>query len=155
MEKKKEKHSMEQIIDKLVNDLQEETIEKQLLRPKLIRELYKQLGDPTQEDFPEIYETAGGGWKREKGYTTFFFREPVEEMKRFCNQPTDWRIKKPSQTKLEIVDRYSRAGWYCRVEAYNVACVKYAKHPRYDKIWVHFYSGRDCNKYYYVIERED
>ena len=54
--------------------------------------------------------------------------------------------------KMEIVEDYTRAGWHCRVQAYNVMCNKFVKHPKIDNLWVGFYSSRDCNKYEYVIE---
>ena len=155
MKKTKEKYSMGQIIDKLVNDLQEETIEKQLLRPKLIRELYKQLGEPKEEDFPNEYKIAGRCWKKFSGYTKYLNMRTARMMEIDNGAPTTWRVERPSRTKMEIVEEYNRAGWHCEVQAYNVLCGKYVKHPKFEKIWVYFYSSRDCNKYEYVIETEE
>ena len=73
-------------------------------------------------------------------------------MKMYNSDPTVWNVERPSRTKMEIVEEYTRAGWHCRVQAYNVMCTKYVKHPKIDNIWVEFYSSRDCNKYEYVIE---
>lgn len=130
----------------------ENSIEKELLQKKLIRQLYKELGDPKEEDFEDEFEAAGGYWKKQAGYTTWISTLYRDTMELYNNEPTKWNIERPSVTKINIVERYRNRGWRCRVEAYNVICEKYVKHPKYEGIWVYFYSSRDCNKYEYVIE---
>lgn len=127
-------------------------LEGELLRKKLTRQLYTLLGVPSKEDFPDIYATAGWGWKKHAGYTKYMDFMPEDAMLILNSEKTDWQIDRASMTKVRIVDEYVRAGWHCRVQAYNVICTKYVKHPRIDNLWVEFYSSRDCNKYEYVIE---
>lgn len=144
------------LVEKLkgINGVQ--TIETQLLEPKLIRQLYKVLGEPGKEDFPQEFETAGVcGWSKTPGYTTWIEIATVRSMEIENRAPTNWEITYCSQTKREIEDEYSRAGWHCTVQAYNVICRKYVKHPRYKNLWVHFYSTKDCSRYSYVIEKEE
>lgn len=142
------------LIENIKNENENETIEGELLKKKMIRQLYKLVGEPKEEDFPEEFKVAGGYWKKRQGYTTGISMLRENTMLIENSQPTDWRIERPSRTKMEIVEEYTRAGWWCRVGAYNVFCAKYVKHPRYDNLWVEFYSSRDCNKYEYVIEEK-
>lgn len=156
MQNKKTKFTVEEIINKLQDEEENRTIEGELLRTKLIRELYKQLGAPKEEEFPDEYRVAGRYWEKFKGYTTYiYFAENERWMEIENGAPTTWRITYASQTKREIVEEYTRAGWHCEVQAYNVLCSKYVKHPRYKNLWVRFYSTRDCNKYEYVIVRKE
>lgn len=149
-----QKLEMQAIVENLKNESNNTTIEGELLKKRLIRQLYKLLGEPKEEDFPNEFKIAGGYWKKHAGYTTYI--EMWTEIQMLCMNagPAVWRINRPSKTKMEIVEDYERAGWNCDVQAYNVICTKYVKHPRYDNIWVKFYSSRDCNKYAYVIEKE-
>lgn len=140
------------IIESLKKENENETIEGELLKRKLIRQLYKELGKPEEEDFPDEYKIAGRCWKKHKGYTTYIEIKTEGEMYYKNNEVTNWHIERPSETKKRIVDDYICAGWHCEVQAYNVLCTKYVKHPKYENIWVEFYSSRDCNKYSYVIE---
>lgn len=149
------KLEVQTIVEQLRNENENATIEGQLLKKKLIRQLYKLVGDPKQEDFPEEFKIAGGCWEKRQGYTTGIDYLKENTMLIENSQPTYWAIERPSQRKLSIVEEYTRAGWWCRVGAYNVMCAKYVKHPRYDNLWVEFYSSRDCNKYELVIEMED
>lgn len=151
----KSKFTVDQIVDFLRKEEENETIEGELLTRKLIRELYKQLADPQEEDFPSEFQTAGRYWKKVNGYTTDIRIMSQREMENVNNSPTCWNISRPSMTKVHIVEDYTRNGWSCTVQAYNVMCVKYVKHPKYKNIWVRFYSSRDCNKYEYVILREE
>lgn len=130
----------------------ENSMEKELLQRKLIKQLYKELGDPKEEDFKDEFEVAGGYWKKYRGYTTGISILCRDTMEIDNNAPTKWNIERPSRTKIEIVERYTNHGWHCRVEAFNVICQKFVKHPKYEGIWVCFYASRDCNKYEYVIE---
>lgn len=156
MAKKKNKFTVEEIVKFLRDEEENETIEGQLLRNKLIRELYKQLGDPQREDFPQEFETANVcGWSKTPGYTTWINVATARHMEIENGAPTNWQITYCSQTKREIEDEYSRAGWHCTVQSYNVICRKYVKHPRYKNLWVHFYSSKDCSRYSYVIEKEE
>lgn len=143
-------------IQTLIKELKElrfnRTMEKELLEKKLIRQLYKIVGEPTEEDFPNEFKTAGRYWKKHAGYTRGISILREDTMLIENSKPTDWRIARPSRTKMEIVEDYTRAGWWCRVGAYNVVCIKYVKHPRIENLWVEFYSSRDCNKYELVLE---
>lgn len=155
MAKKKNKFTVEEIVKFLKDEEENHTIEGELLQKKLIRELYKQLGAPTEEDFPEEYKIAGRYWEKFPGYTTWINIRTARMMEIDNNAPTTWRITYCSPTKREIAEDYTRARWHCEVQSYNVLCGKYVKHPKYKNLWVYFYSSRDCNKYEYVIEREE
>ena len=152
--KTKAKLTTDEIVTFLKDEAENRTIEGDLLRKKLIRELYKQLGDPKEEDFPNEYKTAGRGWKKISGYTNDIDVLIARNMEIENGAPTKWHINRASYTKIQIVEEYTRAGWSCEVQSYNVLCNKYVKHPRYKNVWVRFYSSRDCNKYEYVIEGE-
>lgn len=152
--KNKRTFTVDEIVTFLKNEAQNETIEGQLIRKKLIRELYKQLGDPKEEDFKEEFK-HGYYWNKVRGYTTYIEALSEWHMKMYNNRATDYCIQRPSETKREIVKNYEEDGWHCTVQAYNVMCGKYVKHPRYNNLWVYFYSSRDCNKYEYVIEIEE
>ena len=152
MAKNKTKFTVEEIVKFLRDEEENETIEGQLLRTKLIRELYKQLGDPKEEDFGKEMEPAGTYWKKEKGYTTDIEIMTASHME-YCNrQATNWQITYPSDTKKAIVRRYEDKGWSCDVGPYVVTCIKFVKHPKHEGIWVRLISTRDFNKYQYVIE---
>lgn len=153
--KKKTKFTIEEIVKFVKDEAENGTIEGQLIKKQLARELYKQLGDPKEEDFPDIYKTAGWGWKKIQGYTNEIEVETERWMEGQNNARTIWCVERPSRTKCEIVDEYTHAGWSCEVQAYNVMCNKYVKHPKYEGVWVRFYSSRDCNKYEYLIERDE
>lgn len=148
------KLEVQTIVEQLRNENENETIEGELLKKKMIRQLYKLVGEPTEEDFPEEYKVAGRCWKKHSGYTTWMEFKTEREMEWANNEDTDWRVVRPSRTKMEIVEEYVRAGWHCRVQSFNVLCNRYVKHPRYDNLWVEFYSSRDCNKYQLVIEEK-
>ena len=152
--KNKSTFTVDEIVTFLKDEAENETIEGQLLRRQLIRKLYKQIGEPREEDFPEECKIAGSYWNKMSGYTNDIKIMTARNMEMENNSPTLWRITYPSPTKRELEDEYTRAGWSCEVQAYNVLCEKYVKHPRYENIWVRFYSSRDCNKYEYVIETE-
>ena len=143
------------IIQHLKDEEQNTTMEGELLKRKMIRQLYKLLGEPKEEDFKDEFETAGRYWKKHQGYTTYIGYATERNMEAHNSYSTEWGVARPSRTKCEIVEDYTRHGWHCRVQAFNVLCSKYVKHPRYDNIWVEFYSSRDCNKYAYVIELTD
>ena len=130
-----------------------DTVEAQLLRHKLARELYTLLGEPTVQDFPEEFKTTGVyRFSRRAGYTTNVDTCRAEYMDTLNRTGTLWRIKSPSRTKLAIVERYMRAGWFCVVRTYDVTCSRYVKHPRYPHIWVKFYASRVRATYEYVLE---
>lgn len=154
MAQKKIKFTVEEIVKFLRDEEDNETIEGQLLRTKLIRELYKQLGDPKEEDFREDMKPAGTYWGKEKGYTTSIEVMTASHMD-YCNkQETNWQIKYPSQTKRQIVREYEDKGWSCDVGPYVVTCMKFVKHPKYEGVWVCFRSTRDHNRYQYIIEEK-
>lgn len=142
-----------QTVIKTLKDLRfNDKLEGELLEKKLIRQLYKMVGEPKEEDFPEEYKVAGRCWKKREGYTNGISILMEDTMLYENCMLTDWNVERPSRTKMEIVEEYTRAGWHCRVQAYNVMCNKFVKHPKIDNLWVEFYSSRDCNKYEYVIE---
>ena len=148
------KFTVEEIVDFLRKEEENETIEGQLIKRKLIRELYKQLGDPTEEDFGKEMEPAGTYWRKMPGYTTYIeFVRDKGYIHQYNNSPNDWQINKASETKVNIVERYNRNDWHARIQAFNVICTKYVQHPKYEDILVFFYASRDCNKYKYVIVR--
>ena len=142
------------LIENIKNENENSTIEGELLKKKMIRQLYKLVGEPTEEDFPEEFKVAGRYWKKHEGYTTWMEFKTEREMEWANNENTDWYVKRPSQTKMRIVEEYIKAGWHCRVQSFNVLCNRYVKHPQYDNLWVEFYSSRDCNKYQLVIEEK-
>ena len=59
------------IIQHLKDEEQNATMEGELLKKKMIRQLYKLVGEPTEEDFPEEFKVAGRYWKKHAGYTTW------------------------------------------------------------------------------------
>ena len=144
----------EEIIKELKDVMDKHTIEGELLKPKLVRELYKILGDPQKEDFPEEFKYSYS-YDKETGYTKWFFSRTARDMDIENRAPTNWCIKRASRIKEEIVEKYTRDGWHCSVQSYNVLCSKYVRHPRYKNIWVRFYKSRDCSKYEYVLEEEE
>lgn len=154
MAKNKTKFTVEEIVKFLRDEEENETVEGQLLRTRFIRELYKQLGDPQEEDFPQEHQIAGRCWSKYRGYTTHINMLTENRMLIDNSVPTYWNIKQASKTKVQIVEEYTRAGWHCEVQSFNVMCTKYVKHPKYENIWVRFYSSRDCNKYEYAIEKK-
>lgn len=155
MAQKKTKFTVEEIVKFLRDEEENETIEGRLLRKKLIRELYKQLGEPKAEDFGKEMEPAGTYWTKENGYTTNIEIMTARHMEN-CNKfATNWQISYPSDTKKAIVKKYEEKGWYCSVGPYVVSCMKFVKHPKHEGIWVCFRSTRDHNKYEYVIEKKE
>lgn len=130
-----------------------DAIESKLAARKHIRGLYSLLGDPTRDDFPEIFETSGAyGFTRRPGYTTGIC---VYNISDFWQKPVDYSIQRPSKTKQRIVHRYYDARWDVAVQAYNVICTKLMQHPRFPDIAVRFYSSRDCARYEYLIKGDD
>lgn len=155
MAQKKTKFTVEDIVKFLRDEEDNETIEGQLLRTKMIRELYKQLGDPKEEDFRKEMQPAGTYWDKEDRYTTGI-KILTEKHMKYCNeQAANWQITYPSQTKRQIVNDYEQNGWSCDVGPYVVTCIKYVKHPKYEGVWVRFRSTRDFNRYQYVIEKKE
>ncbi len=146
---KKPMYTADEIIERLLNDPHQKIMETQLLKPKLIRSLYKQLGDPSKEDFPDIKWI--GTYDKFPGYTTDMYEITETKMDIENNAPTRWNIQRPSLTKINIVNTYTKEGWHCTVGAYNVTCNKYVKHPRYKNICVRFYCTRDVNRYEYML----
>lgn len=141
-------------IVKVQNDKEHE-MERELLTRKMMRQLYKELGDPNPADYEGVGEFLHSVDKM-SGYTTWVIthtKSDLEILKR--GGRVEFRIKRPSEMKLNIVNKYTRAGWNCEVQAYNVSCDKYVPHKDYDNIWIRFVSTRDCSKYEYILVRED
>ena len=149
----KHTYTVDEIVKILKDEADNETIEGKLLKPKLIRELYKQLGAPEEKDFKDIFK-HGYYWDKFPGYTTDITIMDKRKMDAYNNAPTNWRVKYPSVTKRGIVEEYTRDGWHCTVQAYNVICNKYVQHPHYKNICVRFNSTRDCSRYEYIIEND-
>ena len=136
-----------------VYDDKEHEMERELLTRKMMRQLYKELGDPNPAD----YEGVGNhlyGVRKVSGYTKMPIVITRDKLK-YINCDVDYHIKKPSETKQRIVEEYTRDGWSCVVEAYNVSCDIYVPHKDYDNLYIRFISTRDCSKYEYVLVRED
>lgn len=150
--KGKTKFTVEEIVEFLRKEADNETIEGHLIRTKLIRELYKQLGDPNKEDFEKEMEPAGTYWTKEAGYTTNIEIMTASHMNACNREETNWQITYPSGTKKAIVREYEDKGWHCSVGPYIVSCTKFVKHPKHEGVWVCFRSTRDHNKYEYIIE---
>ena len=153
MPNNKTKFTVPEIVKFLRDEAKNETIEGRLLRTKLIRELYKQLGDPKEEDFGEEMEPAGTYWTKENGYTLYMEIMAASRMDACNKEATNWQITYPSATKQAIVRKYEDKGWHCSVGPYVVSCIKFVKHPKYEGVWVCFRSTRDHNKYQYIIEK--
>ena len=143
--------SVTDTIEAIKDVLTQDTLETRLLKPRLIRQLYKQLGEPTQDDFPGAYKHASS-FKRVDGYTTHICVYHPTQMDAYNREPVDYRIKYTSEKKRCIINDYYRDGWHVRVLAFNVLCTRFIQHPRYSHIWVMFYVSRDCAQYKYVLE---
>ena len=136
-----------------VYDDKEHEMERELLTRKMLRQLYKELGDP----HPADYEGVGNHLYKVckvSGYTKLPMVITKDKLK-CINGDVDYRIKKPSETKQRIVEEYTKDGWSCMVQAYNVSCDIYVPHKDYDNLCIRFISTRDCSKYEYVLIRED
>ena len=131
----------------------EHIMERELLTRKMLRQLYKELGDPKPADYEgvknHLYSVS-----RINGYTKWPNIKTEYDL-RYINGGVAYHISRPSETKQGIVESYTRDGWSCTVQAYNVLCNKYVKHKDYDNIWIRFISTRDCSKYEYVLVKED
>ena len=136
-----------------VYDDKEHEMERELLTRKMMRQLYKELGDPNTADYERVVNHLYGVSKM-RGYT----KMPIvitRDKLRYINGGVDYHIKKPSETKQRIVEEYIKDGWSCVVEAYNVTCDIYVPNKDYDNLCIRFISTRDCSKYEYVLIRED
>ena len=140
-----------------IQDDKEHEMERELLTRKMMRQLYKELGDPNPAD----YEGVGKYLYRVSkvsGYTKWPIiktKDQLDYYEKIEKGTVTYHINRPSETKMRIVDNYTRDGWSCDVQAYNVACDKYVPHKDYDNIWIRFISTRDCSKYEYVLVKED
>lgn len=151
----KNKIEIENLVRQIVelHDSTENIMERDIALPKMLRQLYKAVGDPDPAD----YEGVGKYLYRVSkvsGYTKY----PIvisEDKTRWINGDVTYHISRPSETKQRIVENYRSDGWSCDVQAYNVSCDKYMKHKDYDNLWVRFISTRDCSKYEYVFIREN
>ena len=136
-----------------VYDDKEHEMERELLTRKMMRQLYKELGDPKPADYKGVGNHLSEVRKM-SGYTKLPIVITRDKLK-CINGDVDYHIKKPSETKQRIVEEYTRDGWSCVVEAYNVSCDIYVLHKDYDNLCIRFLSTRDCSKYEYVLIRED
>lgn len=150
-DKKNNKIEIETLV-KTIIDLQTDKdmiMERELATPKLMRQLYKALGEPNIADYPDIYNHIRWA-KKEQGYT----KSPLiygKYILKNLNGNIDNNLKKMSPTKERIVDSYSRDGWNCTVYAFNVICSKYVQHKDYDNVGIRFVSTRDTARYEYVL----
>lgn len=136
-----------------VQEDKEHIMERELLTRKMLRQLYKELGDPNPAD----YEGVGKylySVSKVSGYTKFPIIKTEDQLE-YINGDVEYRISRPSETKQRIIENYLGDGWSCSVQAYNILCDKYMKHKDYDNIWIRFISTRDCSKYEYVLVKED
>lgn len=143
---------IETIIELLRNE--DKTMENELLKKKYIRELYKILGDPKIEDYGEENFVGAKHFKRQNGWTKDIENYTIEDAFRF-NQEYSSRVDRPSQTKIDIADRFEKAGWNVDIQAYNVIVKKIIAHRTIKNLGCLFYESRDCAKYEYVILEED
>ena len=145
-------------VDKIINDLiytlKKNTIETQLLKPKLIRQLYKELGEPQEKDFPSEFKHVRYVDKVPR-YTKYIVETTLRDMDDYNRSEVDYRIKKPSKIKEKIIADYLEDNWNITVHAHNVICGKFVQHPKYKNLAVFFYSSRDCSRYEYCIIKED
>ena len=151
----KNKIEIENLVRQIVelHDSKENIMERDIALPKMIRQLYKELGDPDPAD----YEGVGKYLYRVSkvsGYTKWPNINTKDQLE-YMNGDVVWNVSRPSETKRQIVENYTRDGWSCVVQAYNVLCDKYMPHKDYDNIWIRFVSTRDCSKYEYVLVKED
>lgn len=128
-------------------------MEAEMLTPKLIRQLYKELGVPDTKDYPTVSKHICCA-DRQKGYTKYIAIETAREYE-YSNGCVDSHINKMSDTKARIVDEYTNDDWSATVYAYNVICDTYVKHKDYDFIYIHFISSRDTARYEYALVKED
>lgn len=146
----KNKYTVDELADKLADAIRGKSMECELLQTYYTRELYKQLGAPTEEDFPSEFRHARY-WDKFPGWTKNIEMHDKGWMEGENNDRTAWFIQRASMTKVNIVEDYTRDGWHCEVHAYNVLCTKYVQHPKHKNIWVKFYSTRDVSRYAYVV----
>lgn len=138
-------------IQSIINELAKpRTQESELLRRRLTRALYKLLGAPSRDDFPEPY-TKNNHYSRTAPYTGI----AVAPRHYDVQLPVDYHIDRPSPTKQAIINDYYRDGWDITVHAYNVACSRCIAHPRYESLVVRFVSTRDKATYEYLIAPAD
>lgn len=132
---------------------EDKIMERELLTRKMMRQLYKELGNAKCADYPTVYNHIGYA-NKVSGYTTYPLIKTEDELKYINNRQTDWHIKSCSDTKERIVESYTNDNWHCTVYAMNVCCDTYVKHKDYDNIYIRFISTRDCAKYEYVLVKE-
>ena len=154
MEQVNNKIEIEILVQEIIKLQKDEskTLECEFATPKMMRQLYKALGDPNPKDYDGVGEFL---WRvnRMQGYTKYPQILTVRQMEcRNCAE--DYRIKRPSETKKRIVEDYKKHGWGVDVQAYNVLCEKFMPHKDYKNIWIRFISTRDCAKYEYVLVEE-
>ena len=130
-----------------VTDMLSDTQEAQILRdtPKQVRRLYAALGEPTESEFPGVHNLTPNP-QRTAPYTRLR-TITAQEMRQ---EPVDYRIQRPSDTKTHIIDRYYADGWSIRVLAYNVMCSKYIRSTSYPHLAVRLTASRDKATYEYV-----
>lgn len=128
-------------------------MEAEMLTPKLIRQLYKELGEPNTKDYPTVGKHIYSA-DRQAGFTKYIKVATAKDFE-YMNGRVDMRINKMSETKAGIVDRYTRDDWSATVYAYNVICDTYVKHKDYDFIYIHFISTRDTSRYEYALVEGD
>ena len=149
------KIEIETLVQKII-DVQEDKehlMERELLTSKMMRQLYKELGEPNIKDYPDIYNHISCA-NRVSGWTKY----PTILTKSYMNMENGCiynKLKKMSAIKEGIVDSYNRDGWSATVMAFNVMCEKYVPHKDYDNVWIRFTSSRDTSKYEYVLVKGD
>lgn len=134
----------------IIDALTSTSMENQLAHTHNVKRLYTLLGEPTAEDFPGVHNIVSH-YTRARGYTQLRIIRQHE----LRQQPVGYHIKRPSNTKLRIIDTYYNDGWDITVSAYNVFCVKCIRHARVPNLAVRVTSSRDSATYEYVLIEED
>ena len=148
------KIEIETLVKKIISvqEDKEHLMERELLTSRLMRQLYKELGDPDVQDYPTVRKHISCA-SRASGWTKYPIIKTTLDM-RLENGCIRNHLNKMSPTKERIVDEYTDDNWSATVYAYNVICSTFVKHKDYDNVWIMFTSSRDCSKYEYVLVKE-
>ena len=91
-----------------VQDDKEHEMERELLTGKMLRQLYKELGDPNPADYEGVGKYLHSVSKV-SGYTKFPIIKTEDQLK-YINGDIVYHINRPSETKRGIVENYLRDG---------------------------------------------
>lgn len=130
----------------IISALTSTSLEDQLARTHNVKRLYRTLGEPTPQDFPGVHNIVSH-YTRKYGYTRMHTFPPSMLRQR----PVDYHIKRPSDIKRRIINRYCDDGWSVSVSAYNVMCTKVIRHARIPQLAVFLTSSRANATYEYML----